>query len=45
MFVAMLVATSISFEAPVVIPLSPLIIFSAILPPNKAAILSMATKE
>ena len=38
-FVAMFVATSISLDAPVVMPLSPLIIFSAILPPNNAHIL------
>ena len=37
--VAMFVATSISFEAPVVIESSPLIISSASLPPNNAAIL------
>ena len=38
-FVAMFVATSISLEAPVVMPFGPLIISSAILPPYKAHIL------
>ena len=39
MFVAIPVATSISFDAPVVIESLPLIISSAILPPKSAAIL------
>ena len=38
-FVAIPVATSISLDAPVVMPWSPLMIFSAILPPNNVAIL------
>ena len=38
-FVAIPVATSISLDAPVVMPSFPLIISSAILPPKSAAIL------
>ena len=39
MFVAIPVATSMSFDAPVVIPSLPLMISSAILPPKRVAIL------